>query len=120
MADIFTPAELASYLQQDVDTATTLLLRNLVTGLISEVTGVDYTTTVTIPAAVKAVALESVARAYRNPHGLTQFAIDDYSARMATTSGVHLLPEEVERLNPTPTSRDFVRSIRLGSPFGYP
>lgn len=87
---IYTPEEFASYVQSDVDTATALLLRDLVTGLIDELA--DFAGV--YPASVKAVALTAAARAYSNPSGLISETVGDYSYRRAGGSGVYLTSEE--------------------------
>jgi hypothetical protein len=99
---LYTIEEFASYVQSDVDTATSVLFRTLITGLIEELTGVDYATT-TATSTAKAIGLESAARAYRNPSGLssTTVAIDDYSrtdrweqAQLAARLGLYLTAAE--------------------------
>ncbi len=96
---IFTLSELASYLQQDLDTATATLIQTLTDGLIAERAG-----PVAVPAssAMKAVALEVAARAYRNPARLSMETIDDYTWRVdnAGDAGVFLLEDEVRRIRP--------------------
>lgn len=87
---IYTAEEFASYVQSDVDTATALLLRDLVTGLIDELADFDGT----YPATVKAIALTAAARAYTNPQGLTSETIGEYSYRRTGGSGVYLTAEE--------------------------
>lgn len=114
---LFTPEEFASYVQSDVDTATTVLLRELVTGLIEAVDGNDYTVD-TPTATVKAIALEATARAYRNPDGIASRseAIDDYSVTnrwdtQAADLGLYLTSGEIARLRGVPRNRSVVLQI---------
>ncbi len=107
---IYTLSEFASYVQQDVDTATATLLQTLTDGVIAG------RVTVTVPASaeVKALALEVAARAYRNPNRLNMETIDDYTWRVdnAGDAGVFLTEDEVRRLRPS-SSR--VRSVKLSA-----
>lgn len=112
---LFTLEEFASYVQSDVDTATATLLRDLVTGLILDRTGVDYTVTAATSTA-KTVGLEAAARAYRNPEGTTSIseAIDDYSVTnrweipASAEVGLYLTAGEIARLRGLPRARSVV------------
>lgn len=112
---LYTLTEFASYVQSDVDTATALLLRDLVTGLIEAVDGNDYTTAAP-SAAAKAVALEAAARGYLNPQGYTSETIGEYTYRRegeAAERGIFLTAAEVGRLR---TTRPRNRSVVLQLP----
>lgn len=108
MADLFTRAELASYLQvAEVDNATTDLLLALVTAEIRQHVG-GSTYDAMSPAdllAFKGIALEVAKRAYLNPSGARQrsYAIDDYqqSETLAseTFGGVVLTESEQARID---------------------
>ncbi len=114
---IFTLSELASYLQQDLDTATATLIQTLTDGLIAEQTG-----TVAIPAPVstKAVALEVAARAYRNPNAIRQEAVGQwsYTRDAAAASGVFLTVANLALLLSPGESGDAYSIIPFGEP-GY-
>lgn len=114
---IYTLAEFASYLQSDVDTATATLLLDLVTGLIEEVDGNDYSTA-TPTSTVKAIALEAAARAYRNADGTSSVseAIDDYSVTRrwegaAAMLGLFLTSTEIARLRGLARTRSVVLQL---------
>lgn len=96
---IFTLSELASYLQQDLDTATATLIQTLTDGLIAARAG-----PVAVPASasMKGVALEVAGRAYRNPARLSMETIDDYTWRVdnAGDAGVFLTEDEINALRP--------------------
>lgn len=94
MADIATLGEFASFLQVDVDTATSnLLLLDLAQGLIAGEIG-DQDPWPTI---AKSVALSAAARAYVNPEGLRQETTGSttaiYNAPLYT-NGVFLSDQE--------------------------
>ena len=94
MADLFTLEELASYLQQNVDTASATLARSLATGLVKRAAGGhDFTADTTVPDEVKAVALAVTGRIYGNPRGVTGENIGSYSYRVAET-GTGLTDDE--------------------------
>lgn len=100
---IYTLAEFDAYLRTEADETTAQLLLDLVTGLISEVNGLDYSEIGTVVSeTVKSIALEAAARAYRNPEGLTSYTIDDYTARRDTSNaappGLYLTTDEISRL----------------------
>lgn len=95
-ADLYDLTEFAAYVQSDVDTATSTLLRSLVVGLIDEIGTFDP-----YPVSVKAVALEAAARAYRNPDGLTSETIDDWTGRREAASGVYLTESEQATIRAT-------------------
>lgn len=138
MADFFTPEELAAYLQADVDTATALLLRDLVTAVIEDAAGKSYAATPTAPGVLRAVALAAAARAYTNPQGVASESIDDYSYRRAGDGrgGVYLTAEERRavrkaavtsriglgtlRMTRSPRSTVFVEAIHVGQPVPAP
>lgn len=94
MADIATLDEFASFLQVDVDTATSnLLLLDLAQGLIAGEIG-DQDPWPTI---AKSVALSAAARAYVNPEGLRQETTGSTTAIYNTplyTNGVFLSDQE--------------------------
>jgi hypothetical protein len=94
MADIATLPEFASFLQTDVDTATSnLLLLDLAQGLIVEEIGVQNPW----PTIAKSVALSAAARAYVNPEGLRQQTVGSTSSLYNTplyTNGVFLSESE--------------------------
>lgn len=112
---LYTLDEFASYVQSDVDTATGLLLRDLVTGLVDSLGSSDP-----YPAAVKAVGLEAAARAYRNPSGLTSETIDDYTGRREAAAGVYLTSEEVAAVTATLPATVTTSGAFSISPYGEP
>lgn len=77
MADLFELTELASLLQQDVDTATATLARDMATGF---VTARVIVLPDPVPAALKAVALRIASRIYNNPTGAKAESIGGYSS----------------------------------------
>lgn len=104
MAELFTRAELGSYLQvPEVDNATTDLLLSLVTTEIrAYVGGATYDAMTDADRAVfKGIALEAVKRSYLNPSGLRSSSIDDYSETFATETfgGVDLTGAEQDRID---------------------
>jgi hypothetical protein len=115
---LFTNDELASYPGvEGVPEATIELLRDLaearIYGLIPQ--GIADASVV-----AKGIALEVVARAYRNPGGYSSETVDDYTYRRdaaTRAAGVYLTADEradLLSLNPeTPSPR--VRSARLRS-----
>lgn len=115
---MFTLEELASYPGTDgIPESTALLLRDLAVGLIDEVAAPEFTAS---SIRAKGIALEVVARAYRNPGGFSSETVDDYTYRRASstgTAGVYLTSEERSALTAlvpnAPRSR--VRSQRLRS-----
>jgi hypothetical protein len=113
---IYSAEEFASYVQSDVDTATTVLLRSLVTGLIEDVTGLDYDL-VMPTATVKAVALEAAGRAYRNPNGVSSrtegIGNYNYTDRWEASAelGVLLTDGDLARLRGVPRNRSVVLRV---------
>ena len=99
MADIATLAEFASFLQIDVDTATSnLLLLDLAQGLISAEIGEQDPW----PTIAKSVALSAAARAYVNPEGLRQDTTGSTTAIYNTplySNGVYLSESEKAALH---------------------
>ena len=98
MADIATPEEFASFIQANVDTATTnLLLLDLAQGLIVETIGEHDPW----PSVAKSIALTAAARAYRNPSGVRQSTVGSttqiYNDSLYSM-GVYLTDDEVARL----------------------
>lgn len=96
--------EFSVYVQSTVDVATSALLRDLATGLIEAVNGLNYGAGAPVTPVVKAIALEVAARAYRNPDGVQSRtrAIDDYSTTDrwdAVALGVFLTDSEIARLS---------------------
>lgn len=114
---LFTADELAAYPgTEGISAETAELLQDLAEGLIY-----DLVPAATADASMQAkgIALEVVARAYRNPGGYSSETVDDYTYRRdaATRSaGVYLTPEERALLSAlTATPRRRVRSVRLSS-----
>jgi hypothetical protein len=99
MADIATLEEFASFLQVDVNTATSqLLLLDLAQGLIAGEIGEQDPW----PTIAKSVALSAAARAYVNPEGLRQETAGSTTAIYNTplyTNGVFLSDQEKADLN---------------------
>ena len=120
MADIATLEEFASFLQVDVDTATSsLLLLDLAQGLVADQIGTQNPW----PTIAKAVALAAAARAYVNPEGLRQDTTGSTTAIYNTPlamNGVYLSDSELARLQGWADKRGRGRfgTIRLTS--GYP
>jgi hypothetical protein len=114
---LFTTDELAAYPgTEGLTTETADLLQELAEGLIFEVVPQATAETTTV---AKAIALEVVARAYRNPGGYSSETVDDYTYRRDSATraaGVYLTPEERALLTAlTDTPRRRVRSVRLSS-----
>lgn len=120
MADIATLEEFASFLQVDVDTATSsLLLLDLAQGLVADQIGTQDPW----PTIAKSVALSAAARAYVNPEGLKQDTTGSTTAIYNTPlamNGVYLSDSELARLQGWADKRGRGRfgTIRLTS--GYP
>lgn len=99
MADIATLPEFASFLQEDLDTATAnLLLLDLAQGLITDEIGVQNPW----PAVAKSVALAAAGRAYVNPDGLKQDTVGGTTAIYNTPlyqNGVYLSEQEKASLH---------------------
>jgi hypothetical protein len=117
MADIYTLDEFDAYLQATANETTATLLRELVTGLIEDIDGRDYSELATTATyTTKSIALEAAARAYRNPEGLTSYTIDDYTARRDTQNaappGLYLTDAEISQLRPVvPRNRSVVLTL---------
>lgn len=78
MADLFELTELASYMQQDLDTATATNARRIASGWLRSATGLsDWPTP--IPDDLWTWALELAEMAYGNPGGYGAEVIDDHS-----------------------------------------
>ncbi|WP_433078873.1 hypothetical protein ACQP1P_38585 [Dactylosporangium sp. CA-052675] len=77
MADLFTPEEFASYLQQDVDTSSAIVARRVASGWLLSATGLTSFTTV--DDRLFAWGLELAAIAYRNPDGAASESVDDHN-----------------------------------------
>lgn len=115
---LFTADELAAYPgTEGIPLATAELLQDLAEGLVYELIP-----QATADASMKAkgIALEVVARAYRNPNGYAAENVDDYSYRRPTAtaaSGVYLTTDERAQLLAltADTTRRRVRSVRLSS-----
>lgn len=115
---LFTTTELASYPgTEGIPSATAELLSELTHDVIYEV----------VPAAsadasprARAIALEVISRAYRNPNGYASETVDDYAYRRPTAtqaSGVYLTADERSDLLAltVATARPRVRSVRFSS-----
>lgn len=87
---IATPSEFASRVQQDVDTATALLLLEIAEDLIVAEVGVLSPW----PARVKGVQLDAAARAYVNPAGVNHESFETYSRIGLPAGGVYLTAAE--------------------------
>lgn len=97
---LFDEDELAAYLQvSSVNSDTFDLLLPLAEGEIESETGDLDALTVAQTVAARTVGLEVISRAYRNPSGLTEYAIDDFRAKQdASTVGIFLTSAERARL----------------------
>lgn len=93
MSTFATPAELASFLQQDVDTSSATLVLDLVEAEMVKAAGV---VAASLPAWTKLIGLGVAARIYTNPAGLTADGIDDYRR---TFGGSFLTGAEIDRLS---------------------
>ncbi len=98
-----TVSEFASYVQQDVDTATATLLLGLAEGMVAEIVGAALPDPAT--PAQRAVILEAVRRAYVNPEGWTSEQIDDWAGRR-DPSDVGLFVTDSERATLLPGASD--------------
>ena len=92
MADLFEISELASYLQQDVDTSSATVARRVASGWLKSATGL---TDFTAPVADQLFAwgLELAAIAFRNPDGATSESIDDHSVSWDRQRRIDILTE---------------------------
>jgi hypothetical protein len=76
--DLFTNADFASYLHEDVDNSSTVVCRRLASGWLRSSTGLpDWVAPVDDQ--LFGWALELAAIAYRNPDGLASASVDDYA-----------------------------------------
>jgi hypothetical protein len=95
MTAFATPAQLASFIQSDIDTATADLLLDLASALIRDAAGGSDP-----PAAIaQTICLNVSARAYANAVGTTQETVGDYAAQYplgisALQTGVYLTSPE--------------------------
>lgn len=87
---IASPSDLATLLQQDVDTATATLLLSLAQGLAEDIV-------TPLPASAKAVVLSAAARAFANPQNLSNETVGPYTATHAG-AGVFLTKAEERAL----------------------
>lgn len=96
MADIATVEEFASFLQEDLDTATAnLVLLDLAQGQIVDEIGVRTPW----PATAKAVALSAAKRAYVNPEGASTETVGGIATSYTDGNmGVFLTDDERSRL----------------------
>jgi hypothetical protein len=77
-ADLFTIAEFASYIQQDVDTSSATVARRVASGWLLAATGLtDFPAP--ISDSLFGWGLELAAIAFRNPEGTASESIDDHS-----------------------------------------
>lgn len=79
MTDLFAITDLASFLQQDVDTSSATVARQVASGWLMSATRLTTWPT-PVPDALFAWAIELAAIAYRNPEGLTSESIDDHAS----------------------------------------
>ena len=76
-ADLFSIAEFASYMQQDVDTSSATVARRVASGWLLQATRLtDFTLPISDP--LFAWGLELAAIAFRNPDGATSESLDDH------------------------------------------
>lgn len=115
---MLTHDELASYPgTEGISEQTAELLQDLALGLIYELIPAE---TAFESFRAKAILLEVIARAYRNPNGYASETVDDYTYRRPTStasSGVYLTPGERSDLLALTagTARPRVRSVRFSS-----
>lgn len=84
MADLFTIEQLASYLQQDLDTSSATVARTVAQGLLLSATGLpDFPTPV--PGDMFGWGLELAGLIYHNPLSVSSESVDDY--RVAFDAG---------------------------------
>lgn len=97
--DLYTIEQFASYLQSDVDTATAVLLRDLVTGMIEDAGGIVVADETSIPSRIVALALTAAGRAYTNPQGYTSETVGGWTGRRdgagAAAIGLYFTPDEL-------------------------
>lgn len=68
-------------------------------------------------ATVVSVVEDMVVRVARNPRGLRQVSIDDFTGTIdqaLSSGGLYLAPDELERLTPTQTGRRRIGTVRVG------
>lgn len=115
---LFTDDELAAYPgTEGISVETAQLLQDLAEGLVYELIP-QATADASLRA--KGIALEMVARAFRNPNGYAAENVDDYGYRRpaaTAASGVYLTADERSLLLAldTTAARPRVRSVRLSS-----
>jgi hypothetical protein len=83
VTDLFTIDELASYLQQDVDTSTATVARRIASGWLKSATGLADWPTNPVDDQLFAWGLELAAMAYRNPDGAASESVDDHNVSWA-------------------------------------
>lgn len=89
-ADLFTLAEFASYLQQDVDTSSATVARRVASGWLLQATRLsDFPLPVSDQ--LFAWGLELAAIAFRNPDGAKSESIDDHSATWDRLNRIDIL-----------------------------
>ncbi|MGW5556859.1 hypothetical protein ACWER9_06505 [Micromonospora sp. NPDC003944] len=103
MADLFELAQLASYMQSDLDQASAELARALTTTLIRAEVGAERYDAIVDLSPFLSVALEVARRVLLNPAGVRAEQVDDYSVTYAT--------EFVAGAALTAAERQLVRSI---------
>lgn len=84
MADLFELTQLASYMQQDLDSSSASLARSLAASLIRAEVGATVYDAMTDLSPFLPVALEVARRALLNPNGVRAEQVDDYSVTYAT------------------------------------
>ena len=84
MADLFELAQLASYMQSDLDQASAELARSLAAALIRAEVGASTYDAMTDLSPFLPVALEVARRALLNPGGVRSESVDDYSVTYAS------------------------------------
>lgn len=103
MAVLFTPEELATYLQVNaVIPATANQLRDLLTGIFEAETGVILAPLLAVPSEAKAIGLAAAGRAYVNPQGYTSETVGSYTYRRegaAGLAGLYLTETERDALH---------------------
>lgn len=96
-ADLFTIAEFASYIQQDVDTSSATVARRVASGWLLAATGLaDFT--VPISDSLFGWGLELAAIAFRNPDGAASESVDDHSVTWDRIRRTQILKEAAAAL----------------------
>lgn len=100
MPALFELAQLASYMQQDLDQASAELARTLTTALIRAEVGAARYDALTDLSPLLPVALEVARRTLLNPSGIRSEQVDDYSVTYAAEvlGGAALTEAERERV----------------------